>query len=190
MKFLPIILSSIFTLGLGYTNPFLSDLEKASEKVGVPVKLLSAICYAESKHRPWAHNPDDPSGGAFGICQVLYSTAGQYVKKDERCLKRFSRYDKVNNVYENCILFGSYTSAYVGAKFLKERLDRNNGDWLAAIAGYNSGTAKYCHDGWIVRAYDGKKLYKNSKTCPTSKEGKFINQGYVNEVLKALSEGR
>jgi len=169
-------------------SSFLSQLEKASNRVGVPLKLLSAICYAESSHRPYAHNPDDPSGGAFGLCQVLASTAFQYVSEDVKCYNKFKRYDK-SNKYETCKLFGPYTSSYAAAKFLKERLTRNKGDWLASIAAYNSGTAKYCSNGYVIRAYDGKKLYK-SKKCTKDKEGKFINQSYVNRVLKALSEGR
>jgi len=172
------------------------DFERAAKKTNVPVKLLKAICFAESNHRPYMYNPDDPGGGAFGICQVLGTTAASFMEEDPKCLKVWKRSSSENN-YNNCKYFGRYTNMYLAGRVLRWQMNMHKNDWLASIAGYNSGTPKLCIDGWVIKSNNAKKLYKPRKWGRSScwktvsgkrvwQEGHFLNQPYVNRVMKAL----
>lgn len=55
------------------------------------------------------------------------------------------------------------TNRYYAARYLQKQLKRYHGDIPSAVAAYNAGTAK-------------------------RRNGKFINQTYVDRVLKALEE--
>lgn len=166
--------------------------EKAAAKEGVPLTLLRAICWAESKHNPAAFSEGDGRGNnhAFGLCQVLHETAIEYGFKDKNCFKDFSNHTDENGrlvtpsrTYRNCKLFGVETNTYYAAVVLKEKLDKYDGSWIYAIAAYNTGTVRICKTGVVHRAKDGSVLWKCHR-------GGILNQAYVDRVLKALEEGR
>lgn len=156
---------------------------KVAEEVGVPEKLLRAICWAESHHQPDAYNHGDGVGTnhAFGMCQVLHATAREFGFKDPNCYRDF-RASKTRT-YNDCKLFGVYTSIYYGARYLKEKLDQYGGDWDDAIAAYNAGSVRICKTGYVRRAKDGSIIAR----CVI---GKLLNQNYLNKVKRALKENR
>ncbi len=60
-------------------------IEKAAKKVGVPFEVLRAICKTESNLKTDAYVYSDGGGDnhAFGMCQVLRTTAEKYVGIDK-----------------------------------------------------------------------------------------------------------
>lgn len=158
--------------------------DEVAEEQRVPANLLRAICWAESKHDPEAYNHSD--GGAlnssFGICQVLYTTAKRLGLKDSRCEIDFSGVRYTKN-YKHCKLFGLHTNITFAAKELRYQLIRYNKSWISAIAAYNTGSVRICKSGKVTRQKDRKVIY----TC---KKGGFLNQVYIDQVIKALNEGR
>lgn len=185
-----ILLLSVFLLGAGpvkaeYISPSLLDetFTRVSEEVGVPVKLLRGICWAESKHQPGAYNHGDGVGTnhAFGMCQVLHSTARDFGFKDANCYRDFR--NSKTMTYNDCKLFGIYTNIFYGAKFLKTKLDQYEGNWEKAAAAYNAGSVRVCKTGKVLRAKDKSFLWN----C---KKGGVLNQKYVDDVLQAIRENR
>lgn len=173
------------------TPKYINDVfERVAKETKVPEKLLRAICFAESKFNPEAYNHGDGKGtnSAFGICQVLHSTARNYGFKDDNCYKSFEdvvtsqgKFIKASRTYKDCNLFGVYTNVTYAAKYLNEQLNRYNNSWISAIAAYNAGTLKVCKTGKVLRAKDRSVLW----TC---KKGGILNQHYVDDVLQALQE--
>ncbi len=177
-----VILAAVLISGTASASDYVQkSLKRAADEVGIPHALLSAVCFAESRHQPRAYNFADNGEGdhAIGLCQVLVSTAKSWGIDDDRCSDDF-RYRKNDRVYKNCKLFGPYTNAKVAARYLKWQLDRYGGSWINAVAAYNSGTVKLCKTG-VVRNKRGHKLYSCEK-------GGLLNQRYVDRVLKAMTQ--
>lgn len=163
---------------------------KAATDVGVPLVLLKAICWSESKYDPKAYNHGDGTGSnhAFGICQVLHSTAREFGFKDENCYRDFSSVrppladSALPRSYKGCKLFGVQTNIHYAAKYLKSKMNAYDNSWISSIAAYNTGSLRICKTGKVYRAKDKSFLY----TC---KKGGLLNQKYVDGVLEALKEG-
>ena len=161
---------------------------RAATEVGVPVPLLRAICYAESRlqRSAYAHGDGGKLGSAFGMCQVLYGTATTMGVVDERCKESFI--DKPR-VYKDCKLFGPYTNAKIAARLLKRHLKKYNNNFINAVAAYNSGRPKTCsrRGFFIIRVFNKttKKMGKVKRKCI---KGGLLNQDYVDRVLKFMVE--
>lgn len=110
----------------------LKALESSSKDVGVPFRLLAAICSVESSLRPFINPVQDNGSLSYGMCQVKEDTA--------RFMGFISRTKVLSNPNIN---------AYYAAKYLKYQLDRYKGDWIQALAAYNAGTAH-----WHIRNQD------------------------------------
>lgn len=190
------LIALISVLGLALPARADESLDNTFYKVAneekVPVALLRAICWAESKHILEAYNHGDGVGTnhAFGICQVLHSTAKEKGFKDDNCTKDFQdkidirgKVTRANKTYKDCKLFGAETNIRYGAKFLREKLTQYDDSWISAIAAYNAGSVRICKTGFVTRAKDKSILWK----C---KKGGVLNQKYVDDVLKALQENR
>jgi hypothetical protein len=183
-----------------------NSIKKAAKEVGVPPELLSAICWAESLHKAEAYVHGDMNGKvhAFGICQVLYTTAVDMgMRKDSNCERDFRSAKSRQNAgipsnddyvpparnHANCILFGPYTNAFFAAKFLKQKLDQYDGSWISAIAAYNSGTVRTCPaKGYFTLRTYRKGVVRHQKVSCVP--GGLLNQKYVDRVLLALKEKR
>ena len=183
-----------------------NSIKKAADKVGVPVELLSAICWAESRQEPIAYVHGDGSNNnhAYGMCQILYTTAlDMGMKKDLGCEGDFRTLKALGNAgivtipeyevpernYKTCKLFGPYTNAYYAAKYLRWKLDTYNESWISAIAAYNSGTVRTCpKKGYFTSRTYSKGVVKHVKI--KCEPGGLLNQRYVDRVLKALKEGK
>jgi len=164
--------------------------DRIAKEEGVPPALLRAICWAESKLKPDAYNHGDGVGTnhAFGMCQVLNSTAQDFGFSDPNCIKDFQHKTdkkgsliKVSRTHKDCKLFGIETNIRYAAKYLKSRMVAYDDSWIHSIAAYNSGTVRICKTGVVLRAKDKSVLWK----C---KKGGILNQKYVDDVLRALQE--
>jgi len=157
-----------------------NTIVRAANEVGVPAKLLKAICFVESSFNPQAYNHSDGGGSnhAYGVCQVLINTAVQFGFNNHGC-NDIIEYRMEDRTPENCKLFDPYVSALYGAKYLKYQLDRYSNKRDYALAAYNAGSARVCETG-VINGRKGRKL------CEI---GEFINQGYVEKVKSIMKKG-
>lgn len=157
-------------------------ITEAAEKVGVPSVLLNAICNVESNltAHAFVFNDGGDNNHAIGMCQVLVNTGDALVGSDTGCRRNFTG-NLADRNYKNCKLFGPKTNALAAAKYLKEKVDRYNGNLLQAAAAYNAGSVKECRTGF-VRNEKGVVLYRCTK-------GRILNERYVLKVAKNLPEG-
>lgn len=137
-----------FTTALKTASVSKTDLdaifEAAGEKYNINADFLKAVAKAESNFQPNATSPK----GAMGIMQLMPGTA--------KGLGVTDAYDPEQNI------FG-------GAKFLRQMLDKFNGDPELALAAYNAGPG-------AVTKYNGIPPYSET-------------QNYVKTVMGYFSGG-
>lgn len=169
------------------SNSFEAILSRAARTQGIPERLLLAICLTESgegtgRLNPQAFSPDDgaPGNHSFGACQVLLSTAKGmgFLDRDEKCQNYRTRRKAE---YTACGLFGPTTNAHFAATYLRKQLTRYHGNWTAAIASYNAGSARMCPPRRNLKNWKGDVVTK----C---RLGEYANQGYVDRVLMQLDK--
>ncbi len=101
-------------LGLPYAHCF----KRSAAAHGVPVTLLMAVARGESNFDPRAKS----SANAHGLMQILWPTTARHLG--------FARLD---DLYDPC------RNVDAGARYLKELLNRYDGDLHLALAAYNYG---------------------------------------------------
>lgn len=120
-----------------------------TQDFNLPPGLLSALCWVESNHQARAVNPDDGGSPSVGVCQIKPSTARILGFKGSR----------------QALMQPKYNIKYA-AKYLKQQIDRYNGDLRQGVAAYNAGKCRF-----------------NSKH-------QIMNRQYVDKVFKAWAKGR
>jgi len=163
----------IFTIAIVATLSFCAksnagsfDLffQKSAGENRVSAELLTAICWVESKHNPYAFNKSDPLGGAVGICQLLVPTASWIMKRPINKLQ----------------LFVPKTNIEAAAKYLAYQVRRyRKKGYISAISAYNAGH---------LMKYKVDKVRKgsNGKDIVWCKAYTICNIRYVNKVIYAL----
>lgn len=138
----------------------------AAKLIGVPGALLLAIC----THETGLHNvyiDSDNGSPTAGVCMIKESTARSMGYKGivTGPLKKSKVFDwamEPDGKPEG-LMIPSVNAKYA-AKYLKKKLEENDGDWCRSTASYNLGH------------------YKPSKKHP----GKPVNYGYIKLVLVHL----
>lgn len=125
------------------TSTVKSILREQALAVGVPPRLLVAICEVESNLQPYVTNFMDGKRHSHGLCQVQTRTA-RWLK----CAKNAKD------------LYNPITNANCAAKYLLYQLRRYQSYWPHAIAAYNMGHLKRTKTGRIVNQDYVDKVFK------------------------------
>jgi soluble lytic murein transglycosylase-like protein len=123
------------------SRPFARLIESVASEHGIDPALVHAMVEAESNYQSTARS----QVGARGLMQLMPSTARDLGVKSARTL------------------FEPQVNIEAGVKYLKQLLERFDGDLTSAIAAYNAGPA-------AVQRYDGVPPFPET-------------QGYVKKVL-------
>jgi len=107
-------------------------IDAASDRFGVPAELVASVARAESGYRSTAGSP----AGAQGLMQLMPATARGLGVTD------------ITDPWQN--LAG-------GTKYLRQMLDRFDGDVTKALAGYNAGPGN-------VEKYGGVPPFAETRT--------------------------
>lgn len=127
-----------------YPRPYDAQVDRAARNTGLPAALINALIRQESLYEPRARS----HANAYGLTQLLLPTARGVARRHGLPVPtRDDLYDPDRNVA-------------LGSRYLAERLDRFNGQWMPAIAAYNAGAGAV--DRWLPeRAMDADVWMEN-----------------------------
>ncbi len=105
----------------GRSFPFAACFQRAAEKHQLPLTLLLAVARGESDFNPKAVS----SAGALGLMQILWPGTARHLGIEHKRL-----------LYKPCV------NVDAGARYLKELLQRYDGDLHLSLAAYNYGPGR------------------------------------------------
>lgn len=136
MKYIVLTLvQCLFVLTSAQANITELALKQAAATMKVPYKLLSSLCWVESRHLPRSVNAKDGISASYGLCQIKLETAkwmGYTGTKEE--------------------LLNPIVNANWAAKYLRKQYNKY-GDWRRAISAYNAGHAITGNIGYVTRVF-------------------------------------
>jgi len=118
-------------MGWERLRPYHRKIEDVSRRYGLDPDLLKAVIMAESGGEPYAVSRK----GALGLMQIMPDTASELGVRDP---------------------FNPHANIEGGARYLRQLLDRFQGNLLLALAGYNAGPS-------VVERYRGVPPYSETR---------------------------
>ncbi len=115
--------SSVDNLHLRYPYPFIKELKPITIELGLDLSLVYGLIRQESVFNKAALSPD----GAVGLMQVMPKTGQDVANK-----MGMTDYKEAN-------LIEVHTNLVIGSNYLSWMLQKFNGSWPLALAGYNAG---------------------------------------------------
>lgn len=130
--------------------PFEECFARAAAKYALPELLLAAVARGESRFDKDAVS----SANALGLMQILWPGTAQHLGIGER-----------EKLFEPCV------NVDAGARYLKEMLDRYNGNVHRALAAYNYGPGRITRQGSIPQGADwySRYIYHHLETLRSGK---------------------
>lgn len=110
--------------GMFYPRPWKDEVSTASRKTGISEELIWAVMHRESKFRQHATS----SAGAEGLMQLMPLTAKETAARLQICESERDLCQPEQNVL-------------LGASYMKQLIQRFNGELPRAVAAYNAGAA-------------------------------------------------
>lgn len=150
-----------FLFFMYYPRPFLEQFQQASSVCNVDVDLLYAISRQESLFQPEVVS----GAGAVGLMQLLPATAKRVLANSNVALDSASDLKKVE------------TNLLAGACYLRELIDRYQGNLFFAVAAYNAGELQV--DRWVANRHQLKDVPMFIEHIPFGE-----TQGYVKKVFR------
>jgi soluble lytic murein transglycosylase-like protein len=125
--------------------------EEEEKRIELPLGLLGAVARQESGLYPCAVS----SAGATGLMQLMPATAAQFGVEDR---------------------FDPWQSLQGGGQFLKQLLDRYNGDLALALGAYNAGPSRVDFFGGIPPFAETRNYVENvmSRMKPATAVGSLV----------------
>lgn len=101
--------------------PYQSCFERAATRYRLPLTLLLAVARGESDFNPRARS----HANAHGLMQILWPSTARYLG-----------FNRLSELYEPC------RNVEAGARYLREMIDRYDGNVHLALAAYNYGPTR------------------------------------------------
>lgn len=128
------LLAAAASAASGHKTPFARIIQEAGRQVNVPPELLQAVITVESGFNPRAVSRK----GARGLMQLMPATARRFHARDS---------------------FNPRQNVLAGARYLRQLLDRFQGDMHLALAAYNAGEHAVIRAGYRIPAYAETQSY-------------------------------
>ncbi len=148
-----------------YPVKYTEFINSASEKFGVPRRIIYAVIHTESNF----DNDAESSAGAIGLMQITESTFEEISGKLGENYEKGMMYDPATN-----IRYGTYYLSYLYKYF---------GDWDTVFAAYNAGMGNVSE--WLAKPEyvngDGKLV-----NIPYEETRNYVKR--VNEAQKKYTE--
>lgn len=143
--------------------PYGHCFQAAATSHDLPVTLLVAVARGESNFDPRAKS----SANAHGLMQILWPTTARHLG-----------FDRLTDLYDPC------RNVDAGARYLKELLQRYDGDVHLALAAYNYGPRRVPVDGGIVPSgaewYSGY-IYRHLRYVLGDRGADGVGSGWTGE---------
>jgi soluble lytic murein transglycosylase len=143
-----------------FPQPYWGSIEQEAGKNGLDPYMVASLIRQESEFNPTAISP----ANAFGLMQLLPSV-GRSMAKEEG-VKHFNENELLN----------PETNIRLGARYLKQTLDKFNGQAPYAFAAYNAGDSRVT-DWQAIGKYHGMDEFVESIPFTETRE-------YVQAILR------